>query len=386
MSVIDACNNTDKRGFVRDMSAASGEIEAAAKPRRDMQSSTTRISPQTATDEAHAAVWTGIIGAARHIGNRAPLPLRQRPSVIQLRQGTAGMPVYFVGAGLYELHIAQLMPSEHSIYAVEIAWPAAWHDAAAKNDTEATPVLEDMVGPYVAALSAHVGSAPCVLVGYSFHGIMAFEIAHQLQAKGGKVEMVIMVDAPADYPAAHKIAWRNLREVWWPAPARSAAAATPPSLASRVSISLSIAGWAMLEGARFLKRRLVETAFRDPGKLTTKLDTLGRPMTWQLIERLYANSIRSYRRRRLGCRGAVFVADRAEDCPAHNPDPSLGWGDLFGKDIEIIQATGDHITLMRQHPHDINLAQQLSDLLDRTRATVAPSAARDAAVAATSEA
>ena len=108
--------------------------------------------------------------------------------MVQLRQGRSETPVYFIGAGLYELHIAQLMPPEHSVYAVEIAWPAAWHDAAARNDTDATPVLEDMVAPYVAALRAHAGSSPCVLVGYSFNASMAFEIAHQLQAIGSQVE------------------------------------------------------------------------------------------------------------------------------------------------------------------------------------------------------
>ena len=77
------------------------------------------------TDEARAAVWTGILGAAKHLGKKAPLPLRQRPTIVQLRQGTSATPVYFIGAGLYELHTAQMMPPQHSIFAAEIAWPAA---------------------------------------------------------------------------------------------------------------------------------------------------------------------------------------------------------------------------------------------------------------------
>ena len=384
MSVIDACNNNEQRGFVFDTSADLRDGEPNGNPQRKMQNSTMRVSSRPSTDEARAAVWTGILGAAKHIGNRAPLPPRQRPSVIQLRHGAADMPVYFIGAGLYELHVAQLMPAEHSIFAVEIAWPAAWHDAAAKKDIAATPVLEEMVGPYVEALSAHVRSVPCVLIGYSFYGLMAFEIAHQLQAQGGKVELVMLVDSPADYPAAHKIAWQNLREVWRQAPAANDATEKPQSPAERLAMSLSIVKWALLEEARLLKRCLVETTFRDPGKLTTKLDTLGRPMTWRLIERLYANSLRSYQRRRLDSRAAVFVADRAEDCPSPNVDMSLGWRDLFGKGLEIIQATGDHITLMRQHPHDLNLAQQMSELLERT--SPSQQVPRDAAVVASQDA
>jgi thioesterase domain-containing protein len=35
-------------------------------------------------------------------------------------------------------------------------------------------------------------SLPCVLVGHSFSGLIAFEAAHQLNQQGGKVEMVII--------------------------------------------------------------------------------------------------------------------------------------------------------------------------------------------------
>jgi thioesterase domain-containing protein len=214
--------------------------------------------------------------------------------------------------------------------------------------------------PYVTALSEHAGSTPCVLVGYSFHASMAFEIAHQLQAKGGKVELVMVLDAPAEYPLPHKIAWKNLRNTWMPGASERVA-----SLASRVAISLSIVRWTLAVAGRFLKRRFVESVWRNPGELTTKLDTLGRPMYWPLIERLYDNSLRSYRLRRLDCRGVLFRADRTEDCPSAKVDYSLGWVDLFGKGLEIIQVTGDHYTMMREHPHDQGLAQQMSDALDR---------------------
>jgi thioesterase domain-containing protein len=325
-----------------------------------MQDSQLKLSSSPMTDEARAAVWTGILGAAKHLGKRAPLPLRQRPTVVQLRQGTSETPVYFIGAGLYELNTAQMMPPQHSIFAAEIAWPAAWHDAAARNDTDATPVLEDMVAPYVTALRTHAGATPCVLVGYSFHASMAFEIAHQLLDKGGQVDLVMVLDAPAEYPAPHRIAWKNLRESWTAGASERAA-----SIASRFAVTLSIARWTLAVAGRFLKRRFVESALRDPGELTTKLDTQGRPMHWPLINRLYDNSLRSYRLRRLNCRGVLFRADRAEDCPSANVDDSLGWADLFGKGLEIIQVTGDHYTMMREHPHDQNLAREMSAALDR---------------------
>jgi thioesterase domain-containing protein len=369
MSVIETCNEDDDRRLhcaqtVRDVSADARINEPDAKPLASLRETAVTTS-RPSSDDARAFVWTGILGAAKHIARRAPLPIRQRPAVVQLKQGSSETPLYFIGAGLYELHIAQLMPVQHSIYAVEIAWPSAWHDAATRNDTEATPILEDMVAPYVAALRAHVGGTPCVLAGYSFHASMAFEIAHQLQDQGVKVELVLLLDAPAEYPAYYTIALKNLREVWAAAPGPDAAGRTPRSIASRCAISLSIVAWALREAARFVKRRFVETALRDPGELTTKLDTLGRPMHWRLIERLYANSLRSYRLRRLDCRGVVFRADRAEDCPSSNLDHSLGWNGLFDKGLEIVQVTGDHLTMMREHPYDLGLAQEMCDAVER---------------------
>jgi len=340
-----------------------------------MQDSQLKSSPSPMTDEARAAVWTGILGAAKHLGKRAPPPLRQRPTVVQLRQGTSETPVYFIGAGLYELNTAQMMPPQHSIFAAEIAWPAEWHDAAARNHTDATPVLEDMVAPYVAALSSHAGSTPCVIVGYSFHASMAFEIAHQLLDKGNQVDLVMLLDAPAEYLLPHKIAWKNLQDTWMQGTNERVA-----SIASRFAISLSIVRWTLAVAGRFLKRRFAESALRDPGELTTKLDTLGRPMHWPLIERLYDNSLRSYKLRRLDCRGVLFRADRSEDCPSANVDYSLGWAGLFGKGLDIIQVSGDHYTMMREHPHDQNLAREMSAALDRhcakpQRATESPAIA-----------
>jgi hypothetical protein len=174
-----------------------------------------------------------------------------------------------------------------------------------------------------------------------------------------------VLDAPAEYPAPYKIAWKNLCGTWMPAASERAAIEQSPSVASRFVLSLSIVGWALAVGMRFIKRRFVEAVWRDPGELTTKLDTLGRPMYWPMIERLYDNSLRSYRLRRLDCRGVLFRAARTEDCPTANVDYSLGWADLFGKGLEIIQVTGDHFTMMREHPHDRGLAQEMSDALNR---------------------
>ena len=90
-------------------------------------------TPRTSGDQARAAIWRGILGAAKHLGKRVPLQAAPRPFVVQLREGNRKTPVYFIGNGLVEYNLAQSVSSDCAIFAVEIPWPAAWHDACARN-------------------------------------------------------------------------------------------------------------------------------------------------------------------------------------------------------------------------------------------------------------
>jgi thioesterase domain-containing protein len=285
-------------------------------------------------------------------------------SVIQLREGKADITLYFIGGEVAEFRIAQLMGFGHSIYGIEIPWPSAWRDAANKNDTSALPTMEQLVAPYVAALRVHTRSSPCVLAGHSFGGLMAFEAAHQLQEQGGKVDMVILLDAQAKYPAPHQVAWQMLQNDWKRAP-KCSTARTSQSIASRLANSLSIIGWMLVKELRGLGRWFLQAVLQDPGALTPKLDDLGKPLHWGLIERLYANASRSYRLRRLDGRGVLFRAEPRDDRVAQALGDGLGWDNLFSRGLEIIEVPGDHVTMMRWEPHILTLARGISELLNR---------------------
>lgn len=345
-------------GAIRD---ASTDALAEGKGQVTMREASAPVS----TDVAHAILWSGIIGAARYLAKRRqPRLPKQHSTVAELKSGTCQMPVYFIGSGIYEIHIASLISSCHPVFAVEVPWPSEWHEAAIKGDVEALPTLKEMVAPYAVTLHAHAGSTPCVIVGYSFQGLIGFEAAHQLKELGGKVELVMLLDAPAQYPAAHCIAWQKLHEVW-----RHPSKFLPDgqglqSLASRLASSWSILRWTLYRTASVVKDRIL-LALGSQGQLSTRLDTLGRPLRWRLIKRLYTNALRSYDLRPLNCRGVVFRSDRNEDCPGGSIDYSLGWNSLFYKGLQIVQVTGGHDT-MWQWPHDTNLAREISNVLNTT--------------------
>ena len=134
--------------------------------------------------------------------------------MIQLQEGSAEPALYFIYAGSNEFRLAQMIGAGHPIFGIEEAWPSAWLYAAAKNQTSALPNLEQIVAPYVAALIAEKRSSPCILAGYSFAGLMAFEAAHQIQNQGHTVEMVMLLDARTKFPRRISKAWDQLRQDW----------------------------------------------------------------------------------------------------------------------------------------------------------------------------
>jgi thioesterase domain-containing protein len=324
-----------------------------------------RTLPRTGTADARAAIWTGILATAKHLGKQRLPPAERVPSVVTIKEGVTENPVYIIGARLAEFRIAQLMSTPRSVFAVEVPWRSAWRYAVAKNDVSAMPSMEEMVTPYVEALSVHARSMPCVLVGHSFAGLMAFEAAHQLQQRGCKVEMVLLLDAPATYPPAHQVVWQILQKVWsvthgevgW---------ADPRLIASRLRDSWSICRWMIANKMNGLSRFFLQVLRRDQNGLTTNLDDRGEPVHWQFIKRLYDNATKYYRLRNLDCRGVLFRADPQDERVIRAFDSSLGWGDLFEKGLEIVQVTGDHFTMMWQQPHDHTLAREMSKALDQS--------------------
>jgi hypothetical protein len=289
------------------------------------------------TDEAHAAIWSRLLNVARHLSGRPPVSRRQRPLLVQLRRGAAENPVYFIGFGLWELRLAELICSDHSIFAIEVPWPSAWRVAALENRTPALPTMEELVAPCLSALSAHALSSPCVVAGASFNGLMAFEVAHQFNRRGGKVRVVMLLDPKANYPTPARVWWEKLKQDW----KRKAKLRPTDGNAQTIWVSAgdtcfsSTLEWMFVSELKLLWRRF-KAARGDLGELTAISDDLGNPLPWVLVERVYANAANNYPLERLDSRGVLFRADPSDDRPARVLDGTLGWQNLFGR------GTGDH--------------------------------------------
>ena len=295
---------------------------------------------------------------ARAIDGRLPMSKRSS-AVISMQEGRAEPSVYFIYAGPEEFRLAQLMGEGRSVFGIESPWPLAWRNAAASNETSALPTMEQMVAPYAAALSAHIRSSPCVLAGWSFAGMMAFEAAHQIQAQGGKVDLVLLIDALAKFRTPYQGAWHQLRQDW-----------------KQVANGLSTDRiWPLFKGAgkiiilRMLGKEIkwLWSLFKSEeplGELTTVFDEEGMPLHEGLMFRSYREAIKNYRLRCLDCRGILFRSAAYDEGPA-NTDGTLAWEKLFTGGLEIVPVTGDHLSMVRQAPHNLTLAREMNAALNR---------------------
>src|SRR5208282_5625242 len=85
--------------------------------------------------------------------------------LVPLQSGHIGLPLYFIGVAVPEYRIAQLIGPDRAIFGLDLPLPVEWSDAIAAGNPEAMPTVEQLGTLYGEALHAHVGTAPCVIVG-----------------------------------------------------------------------------------------------------------------------------------------------------------------------------------------------------------------------------
>ena len=216
--------------------------------------------------------------------------------------------------------------------------------------SQSATTLEQLAGLYIDVLTTHFGSSTYALVGYSFDGRLAYEVARQLQARGISVPLLAVVDTTSSDALQLSTAelWRQFRtRLLWQA--------------------LEVVrqeGWPGLKrgmrfAADFFFKRLRQMAGREPrGKAPLqvpveissfrdrlKLTIRYRPQPYQGSMVVYRASSRSFST--LHCQGA-------------------GWDHLALGGVEIVDLEGDHWNIIKP-PYAQILARDLARrLLSKT--------------------
>jgi amino acid adenylation domain-containing protein len=211
------------------------------------------------------------------------------------------------------------------------------------------PPLEDvreMAQRYVDAVCAVQPEGPYRLAGWSMGGIVAYEMARQLAARGEQVDVLALIDAlPPACWAGGEPGETEMVGLFAADLARLHGLEVPPLDLSSLAADAAL------------------TAVRDLGRQTGLLPPGVKPAELRrLFDRFRAN------RRSLGSYGtssyagpvSLFrAAGRMEE--VGEEDPIRGWRELLNGGLRIVDLPGDHYSILREGVED--LAVQLRALL-----------------------
>ena len=112
--------------------------------------------------------------------------------VYPVSENPAGLPC-FVFSGSRLAYALKRQKPDWAIYGVELRWRDEQDEEVKYRD------LEDKAGRIVREISRLIGDGEFVLIGNSFPGVVAFEVARQFQAAGREPKMTVLIEPTSLY-------------------------------------------------------------------------------------------------------------------------------------------------------------------------------------------
>ncbi|MEV4319561.1 amino acid adenylation domain-containing protein [Actinocrispum sp. NPDC049592] len=237
-------------------------------------------------------------------------------------------------------------------------WPCyALQAAGCEPGTEPLRTVPELARSYLDAMRRVQPCGPYTIAGWSFGGIVAFEMARQLHAAGEDIDRLVLLDTIALAPG--------------------------PRTEVPADVLLEWFGWELLrmrdttthieplpagDQLEVIAAKAVEAGVLPPGSSTAVVRRLFRVFqaNWTAA---------------LAYQPGVIAGDmtlvRATQPlprllePAHDAagslyrDPANGWGELTAGHLDVVDVAGDHIEMMAE-PHVRTVAAALSELLHRS--------------------
>lgn len=282
--------------------------------------------------------------------------------VIPLQTGRADFPLYLMGAGSTEHRLAQLIGKEHSIFGINVPLAAGSRHQATAADQAGLPTVKELGVIYADAIRAHAGMSPCVLVGYSFGGKIAFEAAHALQGGGANVAMVLLIDSFAGTGFSRQVLSESLLWLRRDAKIRATIGISFIERKKRlIGNYLKLLLWLLAQIPRIARLRIMHVA--APVTSLDMIDKDGKPVEFIVLESI----AKSFTPHPLNTMGVLFRAR----IPNQRLLPggvefSNGWRNLFAS-IKIVQAEGDHLSIVTKERNAKSLAKYINAALESFR-------------------
>ncbi len=218
-------------------------------------------------------------------------------------------------------------------------------------DGKATPLnrIEAIAAYYIQAMQTLQPQGPYFLGGWSFGGLVAFEMAQQLTQAGQQIALLAMLDTTA--PAYHQPSLGQslkylLGTVLW---------STLPFLRDYGAIATN-----QLRSLTWFSRWQWSTIVRRLPE-ESRLQLLDESAIAPMLRIVYANAQAAYRYVPQPYPNQITLFKACEQAAATGQDSTLGWRAL-ASDVQLHQVAGNHLSLLKQ-PHVQTLAHQLRPYL-----------------------
>ncbi|MFD1952572.1 SDR family oxidoreductase [Sphingomonas arantia] len=331
-------------------------------------------APDSADVDTPSLAAVTSLDAVRLVSDAAPA--RRAPDLIAIRPGDPRSALFIVHDGLGETllyrSLAYRLAAGQAVFGIE---PARRADGSVGYVS-----IPDMAADYVARVRRQQPDGPYLIAGLCAGGVIAFEMARQLQDAGATVAMVAIFDAAdveADMRRFYVMRARidRLRHLM-----QSARGTSPVAIATVGSQLVRKAGntlaWEVR--SRIERRRQLRSVTQAPNASLPDGATPAGPDLAFL--QLYELAHRAHRPTGLFSGGDVLlfkasgpgVDEEDEPFAERYADRLLGWGKRVEDDIILIPVPGGHFTLLRE-PHVTVVAERLQDAIDAALRRATPS-------------
>ena len=271
------------------------------------------------------------------IGSRSPL--------VPLTLGDSKQPFFCVhpmfGVVFPYLELAHHLGSDRSFYGLQPLGLDGKHPPLTQ--------IEAIAAYYIRAIQTLQPQGPYFIGGWSFGGLVAFEMAQQLNEAGQQIGLLAILDTPAPFnkPSFYQSVKFLLGTALW---------STLPFLLDYGAIATTLFQPLQPWLSRW-QWSAIAHLIPEESRLRLSDESAITPM----LRIVYANAQAASRYvvRQYPNRITLFKA--AEQSEAIGQDSTLGWS-VLARDIQVHQVPGNHLSLLKQ-PHVQTLAQQLRQYL-----------------------
>ncbi len=381
---------------------AQARVDAPAEPvitlaERKRVGERPYIPPRTAAELALAQIWAEVLGLPRvgiedkffdlggdsinvmqlftvieeRMGKRLPISLLFRdPTVAQMAQelgnGLTGLPAdsileplnqdgtrppFFYAHGVFGdvlnlTNVAPLLNADQPLYGLQAV--------GLHPDCEPDRTIEEMASRYIEAIMRIQPSGPYYLGGYCFGGVVAYEIARQLEELGEKTALLAIIEGSAPREYHNKLPFYN----------RQRLQITRQSAPYWIRGNQEFGGWQ-------LRQRLQKKLGHNNGNV--ELDNLAdfnatRPEIQHRIKEINEEAFKAYVPQPYGGKVTFLRAScmRIKHTLFGKIDPQRGWGTLTNGRVEIRYVDGTHVSILT-NPYAADLAAHLTSALQHAQ-------------------